>query len=242
MASNLAEKVVADREKFSLRLSVPPSRFDKVGKPLMTGGVCAAVGALVTSHVVVPATVIKVLGITLYASSGPVGWAIGAGAVAFGVGVSAHALGRKAKERFGTTGTYKKDFDGSLSEIGELVADIVYRPMVALAMSNWSNDKRDYILCEFENWGYDRAWARHFLQSLRECKDDVLEPTMEIISCKGFGGRNIKDKAIKKRHLRALAIKNLDAAASDFGGDQGMVQERKGASCRRLKCIRSSSI
>ncbi len=235
MASNLAEKVVADREKFSLRLSVPPSRFDKVGKPLVTGGVCAAVGVMVTNHVIVPATVIKVLGVTLYASSGPVGWAIGAGAVAFGVGVSAHALGRKAKERFGTTGTYKKDFDGSLSEIGELVADIVFRPMVALAMSDWSDDKRKYILNEFDRWGYDRVWARHFLQGLCECSDDVLGPTMEIISCKGFRGRNIKDKAIAKRHLLNLAIENLNAAASDFGGDQRMVQERKGAICRQLR-------
>lgn len=47
------------------------------------------------------------------------------------------------------------------------------------------------------------------------------------ISCKGFGRKNIKDKAIAKRHLLALAIENLDTAASDFGGDQGMVQEEK---------------
>ena len=235
MASKIAEKVVADRELFSLRLGVSPSVFDTVGKPLVTGGVCAATGALATSYIIGPPTVIKILGVTLYASSGPLGWALGAAAVAFGVGFSAHALGRKAKERFGTTGTYKKDFDGSLSEIGELVADIVFRPMAALAMSDWSDDKRDYMLCEFDRWGYDRAWARHFLQGLRKCRDDVLEPTMEIISCKGFGGRNIKDKAIAKRHLLDLAIENLDAAASDFGGDQGMVQERKEAICSQLR-------
>ncbi len=235
MASNLAEKVVADREKFSLRLGVPPGVLDTVGKPCATGGACAATGALIASHIAGPATVVKVLGYTLYASSGPVGWTVGAAVVAFGVGYSAHTLYRKAKDRFGTTGTYKKDFDGSLSEIGKLVADIVFRPMAALAMSDWSDDKRDYILREFDHWGYDREWAEHFLQDLRECKGDVLGPTMEIISCKGFGGRNIKDKAIKKRHLLDHAIKGLDAAASDFGGDLGIVREREGVICRQLK-------
>ena len=226
MASNLFEKVVADQERFSLRLGVRPSAFDTVGKPLMTGGVCAATGALVTSHIIGSATVIKILGVTLYASSGPVGWAIGTAVAAFGVGFSAHALGRKVKDRLGTTGTYKKDFDGSLSEIGKVVADIVFRPMAALAMSNWSDDKRDYILREFDHWGYDREWAEHFLQDLRECKGEVLGPTMEIISCKGFGGRDIKDKAIVKRHLLDHAIKNLNAAVADFGWAQEIVQEK----------------
>ena len=227
MASNLFEKVVADQERFSLRLGVQPSVFDTVGKPLVTGGVCAATGALVTSHIIGPATVIKVLGVTLYASSGPVGWAIGTAVAAFGVGFSAHALGRKIKDRFGTTGTYKKDFDGSLSEIGKLVADIVFRPMAALAMSDWSDDKRDCILREFDRWGYDREWARQFLKNLRECKGEVLGPTMEIISHKGFGDRNIKDKTIVKRHLLDRAIENLDTAVAGFGGAQEIVQEKE---------------
>ena len=235
MTSNLAEKVVADREKFSLRLGVPPGLLDKVGKPCATGGACAAIGALVATHIAGPATVIKILGITIYATSGPVGWAIGTGVVAFGAGYSAHVLSKKMSDRFGSIGTYRKEFDGNLSEIGKLVADIVFRPMAALAMSDWSKDKRDYILREFDNWGYDREWAKHFLQGLRECKDDVLGPTMEILSCKGFGGRNITDKTIRKRHLLDQAIKNLGVAASDFGGDQGIVREREAVIRSQLK-------
>ena len=235
MTSNPFETVVADREKFSLRLGVASSFFDNVGKPAMTGGACATIAALIAAHIAGPATVIKILGITIYASSGPVGWAVGAAGVAFGAGYSAHALGKKMSRRFGSTGTYRKEFDGSLSEIGKLVADIVFRPMAALAMSDWGDEKRDYILREFDHWGYDSAWARHFLQGLPKCEDDVLVPTMEIISCKGFGGRNIKDKSIAKRHLLDIAVRNLGAAASDFGGDQGVVREREEVICRRLR-------
>lgn len=234
MAPNLFEKVVADPERFSIRLGVQPNVFDTVGKPLVTGGVCAATGALVTSHIIGPATVIKVLGVTLYASSGPVGWAIGTAVAAFGVGFCAHVLGRKIKDRFGSTGTYKKDFDGSLSEIGKLVADIVFRPMVALAMFDWNNDKRDCILSEFDRWGYDREWARQFLRDLRECKGEVLGLAMEIISNKGFGERNIKDKTIVKRHLLDHAIKNLDATVADFGGTKEIIQEKEEI-CRQFK-------
>ena len=236
MTSDPFETVVADREKFSLRLGAASSFLDEVAKPAMTGGACATIAALIAAHVAGPATVIKILGITIYASSGPVGWAVGAaGVAAFGAGYSAYVLGRKAEECFGSTGTYKKDFDGSLSEIGRLVADIVFRPMAALAMTDWNKDRRDYMLRQFDDWGYDSAWARHFLQGLPKCEDDVLGPTMKIISSKGFGGRNITDKAIEKRHLLDLAIAKLDAAASDFGGDQGIVREREEVICRQLK-------
>ena len=174
MTSNPFETVVADREKFSLRLGVASSFFDNVGKPAVTGGACAAMAALITAHIAGPATVIKILGITIYASSGPVGWAVGAAGVAFGAGYSAHVLGKKMSRRLGSTGTYRKEFDGSLSEIGKLVADIVFRPMAALAMSDWGDEKRDYILREFDHWGYDSAWARHLRRSLairrRSCR------------------------------------------------------------------------
>lgn len=235
MTSNPFETVVADREKFSIRLEVPPDLIDKVGKPAMTGGACGTIAALTAAHIVGPATVIKFLGFTIYASSGPIGWAIGAGVAAFGAGCAAHVLARKAEECLGSTGTYRKEFEGSLSEIGKLVADIVFRPMAALAMSDWNEDRRDYMLRQFDHWGYDRAWARNFLRGLRECKDDVLGPTMEIISCKGFGGWNIKDKAIEKRHLLDRAIEKLDNAASDFGGDQRMVREREEVIRRQLE-------
>ena len=235
MTSNPFENVVADREKFSLRLGAPSGFFDKVGKPAATGGACAAIAALIAAKVAVPATVVKILGITIYASSGPVGWAAGAAAVAaFGVGYSAHVLGRKMSDRFGSTGTYRKEFDGSLSEIGKLVADIVFRPMAALAMTDWSEGRRDYILGQFDRWGYDREWARAYLQNLRSGDGDVLAPVREVVACRGFGKRDIKDKTIAKHHLLDLAISNLDAAASDFGGGQEIFR-RKGEICRQLK-------
>ena len=235
MTSNPFENVVADREKFSLRLEVPPGFFDKVGKPAATGGACAAVAALIAAKFAVPATVIKILGITIYASSGPAGWAAGAAAAAaFGVGCSAHVLGRKMSDRFGSTGTYRKESDGSLSEIGKLVADVVFRPMAALAMPDWSEDRRDYILRQFDRWGYDREWARAYLQNLRSGDGDILAPVREVVACRGFGRRGVKDKTIAKRHLLGLAISNLDAAASDFGGGSGIVHERKKAICRMI--------
>jgi len=221
MTSNPLENVVADREKFSLRLGPPSGFFDKVGMPAATGGACAAIAALVAAHVAVPATVVKILGITIYASSGPVGWVAGAAAVAaFGAGCSAHVLGREMSDRFGGTGTYRKEFDGNLSEIGRLVADIVFRPMAALAMPDWSEDRRDYILRQFDRWGYDREWARCYLQNLWSGDGDIMAPVREVVTCKGFGRRDIKDRTIAKQHLIGLAIRNLEAAASDFGGGQ----------------------
>lgn len=235
MAEKLMEKVVADRERFSIRLGVQPSVFDKVGKPALTGSACAAAGALVAAHVVGPATVIKILGITLYASSGPVGWAVGAGVAAFGAGYAAHVLGREINERFGTTGTYKKEFDGSLSEIGMVVADIVFRPMTALALSGWNEARRDYILQEFDRWGYDGEWAKGYVAGLQENGGDVLGPTVEIVSQKGFGGRAIRDKAIGKRNLVDRAIEKLGDAASEFDGAGWIVQEKKEQILRRLE-------
>ena len=138
-------------------------------------------------------------------------------------------------DRFGSTGTYRKEFAGSLSEIGKVVADIVFRPVVALAMPDWSEKKRDYILAELDRWGYDREWSRGFLLGLRECKGDVLSPVVEIISGKGFGGRDIKDKTMTKRHLVDRAIENLNAAALDLGDDQEALRTRKELICRRLK-------
>ena len=235
MTSNSFENVVTDREKFSLRLGVPSDFFDKVGKPAATGGACAAIAALIAAHVAAPATVIKILGITVYASSGPVGWAVGAAAAAaFGVGCSAHLLGRKMSDRFGSTGTYRKEFDGSLSEIGKLVADVVFRPMAALAMSDWSEDRRDYILRQFDWWGYGREWARAYLQNLRSGDGDILAPVREVVACRGFGRRDIKDKTISKQRLLDLADSSLDAAASDFGGGQEIFR-RENEIRRRLK-------
>lgn len=236
MTPNLFEKVVADREKFSLRLGAAPSFFDNVGKPLATGGACATMAALIATHIAGPATVIKILGITIYASSGPVGWAIGTAAVAFGAGYSAHVLGKAVADRFGNTGTYRKEFDGNLSEIGKLVADFVFRPMVALAMPDWSDDKRDYILRQFDAWGYDGDWSRGFLRNLREDNGDILVPVLDFVSGKGFGRSGVKDKAITKRHLLDLAIKSLDVAALDFDGGQEIIQERKEVICRQLEC------
>ena len=235
MTSNLFERVVSDKEKFSLRLGVAPDLLDEVGKPLVTGTACAAIGALVATHVAGPATVIKILGITIYASSGPVGWAIGAAVVAFGAGDSAHVLGKKMSDRFGSTGTYRKEFDGKLSEIGKLVADIVFRPMVAFAMSDWSDDKRDYILRQFKNWGYDENWSRGYLHDLRDSNGDVLGPALKIVSSEGFGGMDIKDKTISKRHLVDRAIENLGAAVLDLDGDREALKEGKELICRRLK-------
>ena len=235
MTANLLERVVADQEKFSIRLGVPHNGSETVGKPLATGGVCATIAALVAAHIAGPATVVKILGVTLYASSGPIGWAIGAGAAAFVAGCSAHVLGRKMAEGLGTTGTYKKDFDGDLSEIGRLVADIVFRPMAALAMPDWGGSRSDFLLNEFDRWGYDRAWSKNYVAGLSECGGEVLVPTVEIISQRGFGERPIKDKSIKKRHLVDHAIKNLDAAALEFGGDQEMLRERRDAISRQLK-------
>lgn len=228
-------KVVADKEKFSIRLGVPSDTFDRIGKPLVVGGACAATGAFITSHIIGSATVIKVLGITLYASSGPVGWAIGAAVVAGGAGCSAYVLGRKLKDRFGNTGTYRKDFDGNLSEIGELVADIVFRPMVALAASDWSDDKGDYIIRKLEHWGYDGEWAKVFLQNLRECKGDVLGDTVEMISNEGFDWKKFKDDEIQRKPLFDLAVKQLEEAALDLGGDSLIMQERKEEIVGRLK-------
>ncbi len=234
MAYSLMQRVVADKKKFSIQLGVPMSALDTVGKPLATGGACAAAGALLASHIVGPATVVKILGVTLYASSGPVGWVVGAAGAAFVAGYSAHVIGRKAKDHFGSTGTYKKEFDGSLSDIGEVVADVVFRPTIALAKTEWNDHRQSYILQSLADWGYAEKWARGFLQRLAESSGDILAPTVEILSQKGFGGRKISDEPITKSHLLGRAMETLGKAAADFGGDRGAVRRREGEIRARL--------
>ena len=91
------------------------------------------------------------------------------------------------------------------------------------------------MLKKFDYWGYDGEWSKNIVAGLRECGGDILSPTMEIISQKGFGERAIRDKAIVKRHLVCCAIENLDAAALDFGGDQEVLRERRDVICSQLK-------
>ena len=233
MALNVDEEiVVADKKKFAVSLGVPESVLDKILGAFPISGAGALIGGIVGAKLAVPAIVLKIGGYTLIGASGPAGWIVG-GLVGLAAGGGVHYGIKKFKKHLGDTGTFKKEFSGSLSKIGQIVADVVFVPAVYLAKMDWGDERRDFILCCLKEWGYDEEWSKRFLKELSDNSGDILDRTMQIISQKKLGG--IKDKHVTKSHLIHRAEELLDKVKQEFAWDQVTVEERKAAIVKRMK-------
>lgn len=233
----VVKDVVKDKGKFASSLGVPESVLDEIGKKLNFYAICALIGAIV-AFLLHQSLVITIFGLTIVVASGLLGAIVGGVLWGLGIGVIVYRVLKWYKKKFGDTVVTKTDYSGSLSQIGIIVADVVFVPAACLAKMDWGDDKQHFILKRLKEWGYDEEWSKRFLKELNDSGGDILDRTIQRISKKNLGG--IKDKTVTRSHLIGHAEKLLNNVKQEFAWDQVTVEERKAAIVKRMKEVTSN--
>lgn len=237
MSLNSNENVVVDKDKFAVSLGVPESQLDAIIDASKFCTITGLIGAIIAWLLYTP-LVIKIFGLTIVIGSGLVGTLAGGVLVGLTVGVIVYWMVKKCREKLGTTQTIPIEFPAPLSKIGIIVAEVVFVPAVCLALMDWSDEKREFILSRLKDWGYDGEWSKRFLKELCDDGGDILNRTIQIISKKNLGG--IKDKTVTRSYLVKKTEELLNDAKQEFAWDQVAVEERKAAIVKRMKEVTSN--